>query len=113
MVEGEGEPDSETRITVLERGEHWWRYALAPRTGRKHQLRVHMAALGAPIANDRWYPVLCDRQSDTDAQPLQLLARSLAFVDPPDGRDRKSVVKGKRVSVRVDLVGCVIINKKK
>src|SRR3546814_8688870 len=40
MVEGEGEPDSETRITVLERGEHWWRYALAPRTGRKHQLRV-------------------------------------------------------------------------
>src|SRR3546814_13343015 len=85
MVEGEGEPDSETRITVLERGEHWWRYALAPRTGRKHQLRVHMAALGAPIANDHWHPVLCHRQSDHDAQPLQSMAISLDFVAPPSG----------------------------
>lgn len=89
MMEGEGEPNSETRIVVLERGERWWRYTLTPRTGRKHQLRVHMAALGAPIANDRCYPVLCDRQSDTEAQPLQLLARSLAFVDPLDGRPRQ------------------------
>lgn len=89
MMEGEGKPNSETWIAVLERGEHWWRYALTPRTGRKHQLRVHMAALGAPIANDRWYPVLCDTQSDADAQPLQLVARSLAFVDPLDGHPRR------------------------
>src|SRR6202022_3104811 len=31
-------------------------YSLRPRPGRTHQLRLHMAALGAPIGNDAWYP---------------------------------------------------------
>ncbi len=89
MREGEGEPNSETRIAVIERGEHLWRYALTPLTGRKHQLRVHMAALGASIINDRCYPVLCDANPDSSERPLQLLAKSLAFVDPLDGRQRR------------------------
>lgn len=89
MREGEGEPNSETRIAVLERSDRWWRYALAPLTGRKHQLRVHMAALGAPIVNDRCYPVLCDALPDDGERPLQLLAKSLAFVDPLEGRPRR------------------------
>ena len=33
---------------------------LRPETGRKHQLRVHMAALGAPLLHDRSYPQLLD-----------------------------------------------------
>src|SRR5690606_20076383 len=45
MREGQGEANSETHIQVLERGTRLWRYALHPITGRKHQLRVHMAAL--------------------------------------------------------------------
>ncbi|MGH8324765.1 MAG: pseudouridine synthase, partial [Steroidobacteraceae bacterium] len=49
MGEIDGEPNSETRIEVIGRGGDHWRYALHPVTGRKHQLRVHMAALGAPI----------------------------------------------------------------
>ena len=60
------------------------RYILRPLTGQKHQLRAHMSALGAPILNDRNYPVL--RPSDCVApdyrQPLQLLAKSIAFIDP-------------------------------
>ena len=52
MQEVAGIPNSETRIEVLERDGPLWRYALQPITGRKHQLRVHMAALGAPITND-------------------------------------------------------------
>ncbi len=88
MREADGEPDSETRIDVIARDGPSWRYALIAVTGRKHQLRVHMAALGAPIANDRWYPHLLDECADDPARPLRLLARSLAFRDPLDGRTR-------------------------
>ena len=87
--EADGAPNSETRIDVIERGAHAWRYDLRPVTGRKHQLRVHMAALGAPIFNDSLYPTLCLRAPDDFSRPLQLLAKSLSFVDPVDGRVRE------------------------
>ena len=60
------------------------RYLLRPLTGQKHQLRAHMAALGAPIVNDRIYPVLHapDSAQPDYSRPLQLLAQSIAFVDP-------------------------------
>src|SRR5262245_9589181 len=75
MQEIEGPANSETRIDVLTRGDAHWHYALAPITGRKHQLRVHMAALGAPIANDRLYPALRHRAAHDYSAPLQLLAK--------------------------------------
>jgi tRNA pseudouridine32 synthase/23S rRNA pseudouridine746 synthase len=81
MRETDGAPNSRSRIDVLDRGAGAWRYALEPVTGRKHQLRVHMAALGAPIANDTLY----GRGGDG---PLQLLAKSLHFDDPVDGGRR-------------------------
>ncbi len=87
--EAGGAFNSETRIDVIERRAHAWRYDLQPVTGRKHQLRVHMAALGAPIVNDSLYPVLCPREPDDFSRPLQLLAKALRFVDPIDGRLRE------------------------
>jgi tRNA pseudouridine32 synthase / 23S rRNA pseudouridine746 synthase len=87
MREIDGAPNSETQIDVLERGATLWRYALSPVSGRKHQLRVHMASLGAPILHDPWYPTLRD-DGDGAGPPLQLLARALAFDDPLDGRPR-------------------------
>lgn len=87
MREVPGEPNSETHIEVIERGEDGWRYRLQPVTGRKHQLRVHMAALGAPIANDPLYPALTPAASD-HAHPLKLLARGLSFIDPLSGEPR-------------------------
>ncbi|SFD40768.1 tRNA pseudouridine32 synthase / 23S rRNA pseudouridine746 synthase [Pseudomonas citronellolis] len=92
MREAEGAINSETRIEVLECREHWWRYALYPVSGKRHQLRVHMAALGAALRNDPLYPQLLpeeQRRSDDYSRPLQLLARHLAFDDPLTGRPRQ------------------------
>ncbi len=89
MREGEGIANSETHIDVIERGPVDWRYALSPATGRKHQLRVHMAALGAPIRNDPIYPDVCFREAGDYSRPLKLLARRLAFVDPTSGEERR------------------------
>lgn len=89
MRETAGEANAFTGIDVLERSDTTWRYALSPITGRKHQLRVHMAALGAPIANDPLYPVLIDDSPDDPQRPLQLLARSLDFIDPVTGTQRR------------------------
>lgn len=88
MQEIEGPANSETRIDVIARGDGSWRYALTPITGRKHQLRVHMAALGAPIVNDAMYPSLRLRAAGDYSAPLQLLAKRLSFIDPLSGVER-------------------------
>lgn len=87
--EVDGEPNSETRIEVSDRSADIWRYALYPVTGKKHQLRVHMAALGAPIINDPMYPTYQRDSADDYSRPLQLLARTLRFIDPLLGIERE------------------------
>jgi tRNA pseudouridine32 synthase/23S rRNA pseudouridine746 synthase len=72
-----GEPNAETLIEHLGDG----RYRLTPRTGRTHQLRLHMASLGLPIDNDPLYPDVLDVAPDDFARPLQLLAQRLEFAD--------------------------------
>ena len=88
MQEGEGEANSQTRIDVIARAGDAWRYCLQPVTGRKHQLRVHMAAIGAPIIGDPLYPVLAPRATDDFSRPMKLLAKSLVFDDPLSGMRR-------------------------
>lgn len=81
-----GVPNSDTVIEVSERAGDLWRYRLYPVTGRKHQLRVHMATLGAPIVNDPLYPQVRDIEVQADyQQPLKLLAKQISFVDPLTG----------------------------
>ena len=89
MEEIEGRANSETRIDVAARCDGHWCYALTPITGRKHQLRVHMAALGAPIANDTMYPSPFQRAAGDYSAPLQLLAKQLSFIDPLSGVVRR------------------------
>jgi len=90
MRESDGIANSETRIEVLETGASTWRYRLRPVTGKKHQLRVHMAMLGAAIVNDDYYPELAAKPDSPDyGRPLKLLARQLSFVDPLIGEVRE------------------------
>lgn len=93
--EAAGAPNSQTRIEVLGEGREWWHYALFPVSGRKHQLRVHMAGLGAPIRNDPYYPDLAEWAADDYGRPLQLLAKALSFVDPLTGAPRRFLSRRK------------------
>ncbi|WP_456954202.1 pseudouridine synthase [Lysobacter sp. HA35] len=88
MREVEGVPNSRSRVDVIERGEVMWRYALEPVTGRKHQLRVHMAALGAPISGDAIYGGTVGGSCGGSDATLKLLARSIEFDDPISSQPR-------------------------
>ena len=98
MAEVPGEPNARTRVELIEAHGPVWRYRLVPESGRKHQLRVHMAALGAPILGDGFYPQLQDRPQGEGEPPLQLLAQALAFDDPLTGQ-RRSFRSARTLSV--------------
>jgi len=90
MHEVPGAPNSETHIELLASADGLGRYGLRPKTGKRHQLRAHMAALKIPIVNDALYPTLRPYDAEPDyRRPLQLLARSLDFTDPITGRPHR------------------------
>ena len=89
MEEVAGEPNAETQIEVIERLGEYARYQLRPVTGKRHQLRVQMAALGIPILNDRIYPEHLAETDEVYSKPLQLLAESIGFMDPITGQMRE------------------------
>jgi len=83
--------NAETLVEVESRVGDLAVYRLTPRTGRTHQLRLHLSGLGIPIVGDPLYPVIRETEVDDFSTPLQLLASELAFVDPVDGTDRSFV----------------------
>ncbi len=91
MSEVPGETNSETHIELIERLGPMARYRLQPITGKRHQLRVHLCALGIPICGDQIYPELAPEPDPATLDytlPLQLLAKSLNFIDPVTGGPR-------------------------
>lgn len=84
-----GEPNATTHIELLARHGDLGHYRLTPVTGKQHQLRVHMNALGLPLLGDRFYPTVQDVPINDFRAPLQLLARSLSFTDPLTGAPRR------------------------
>ncbi len=88
MEEQEGEINSETTIDIEQVKGNLAKYILKPLTGKQHQLRVHMMSLGIPILHDPFYPVLLPCKGEDYSQPLQLLAKSIAFIDPLTNEER-------------------------
>ena len=82
-----GVPNAETQVELVSDG----LYRLTPRTGRTHQLRVHMASLGVPISGDPLYPNVVDVAADDFGTPLRLLAQRIGFDDPLTGARREFV----------------------
>ena len=71
----------QTRITdwqVISRADSETRVRLTPHTGRSHQLRVHMLALGHPILGDQIYAP----ETLTDHKRLMLHAETLSLHHP-------------------------------
>jgi len=86
MKEVSGKANSETRLEILDSVGNFAKYRLSPITGKQHQLRVHLAALGIPILYDAFYPELIDWSQldgkEDYSKPLQLLAKQISFLDP-------------------------------
>jgi tRNA pseudouridine32 synthase/23S rRNA pseudouridine746 synthase len=78
-------PDGRPAVTdwqVLDRTETETRVRLTPHTGRSHQLRVHMLALGHPILGDQIYAP----ETLADHPRLMLHATTLALHHPTTGQ---------------------------
>lgn len=86
MKEVPGEANSETQIRSCKNLGRLSLYQLLSHTGKKHQLRLHLAALGIPIINDKFYPAVTLLDDDDFSRPLKLLAKSISFQDPLTGR---------------------------
>jgi tRNA pseudouridine32 synthase/23S rRNA pseudouridine746 synthase len=84
-VEEAGDDNASTLVELSADG----LYRLTPRTGRTHQLRVHMASLGIPIYGDPLYPNVIDVAANDFSTPLQLLAQRIEFEDPRTGAHRE------------------------
>ncbi|MBD3777835.1 MAG: pseudouridylate synthase [Micrococcales bacterium] len=82
-------PNAETLVELESEVDGRGVYRLTPRTGRTHQLRVHLLGLGIPIVGDPLYPEVLDVPVDDFSRPLQLLAAEVAFTDPVDGSARR------------------------
>jgi tRNA pseudouridine32 synthase/23S rRNA pseudouridine746 synthase len=84
-----GVPNAITHMDILEVRGELARYKLKPLTGQRHQLRVHMLALGLPILGDGLYPTLTPEGQVDYTNPLRLLAKQLSFTDPLNGQTRQ------------------------
>lgn len=81
VVDNEGGKPSLTRWRVLQRLADTTRLELEPVTGRSHQLRVHLQAIGHPILGDELYAPL-----PLKSQRLLLHATHLELQHPASGK---------------------------
>ncbi|NIE96269.1 pseudouridylate synthase [Acinetobacter sp. Tr-809] len=82
QINAEKPNNTETLIELLIHDQQHAKYKLSPKTGKQHQLRVHLNYLNIPILNDSFYPHIEHKAEDDFSQPLQLLAKEICFIDP-------------------------------
>jgi len=80
-IGGPGAREARTRFRVLARRDGHSLLSLAPETGRPHQIRVHLAAIGHPVAGDRLYG-----RGEPGPGRHALHAAALTLTHPADGR---------------------------
>lgn len=83
MVCHEHGRSAQTHWRILERRENSARVELKPVTGRSHQLRVHMMAMGHPILGDPFY---APDEAREGIKRLQLHAQTLSLFHPASGK---------------------------
>jgi len=88
MKEGAGPSNAVSTIELIASKGTGGLFRISPVTGKKHQVRLHMCAIGAPIENDRLYPDLLDEAPPDFERPLKLLAKEVRFTDPVSGEPR-------------------------
>ena len=81
MVDHENGKQAVTDWRVMRTNDAETRVRLMPKTGRSHQLRVHMLALGHPILGDPFYSEDADQYSR-----MMLHAESLKLRHPQGGK---------------------------
>ena len=81
VIDTEHGKPSQTQWRILSAGANSTRLELAPLTGRTHQLRVHLAALGHPILGDALY-------GDPATAPRLLLHATRLALDHPRTGER-------------------------
>lgn len=86
-----GKSNARSMIHLVEIKNGRARFLLHPVTGKTHQLRIHMSSIGCGILNDRYYPELQPESADNFDTPLQLVAKSVRFLDPLSGTLREFV----------------------
>lgn len=74
--------EAKLRYKVIARGDHYNLLEIELLTGRKHQIRVQLSAIGCPIKGDLKYG---DRRSNPDGC-ISLLARHIHFIHPVSGK---------------------------
>ncbi len=84
IVDQEKGKASKTRFSILNRNieENTSRVLLEPKTGRTHQLRVHLQSIGHPILGDRLY---ANAAALNKSERLLLHAEYLSFTHPESG----------------------------
>lgn len=82
MIDFKQGKGAQTHWQVLQQYPHSFLVELTPITGRSHQLRLHMKALGHPILGDNLY---ADNTSLNAANRLLLHAKKLCFTHPVSG----------------------------
>ena len=89
MVDHENGKQAQTDWRVMRKGGGETRVRLMPKTGRSHQLRVHMLALGHPILGDPFYAEGAAREYPR----LMLHSETLQFRHPDGGQGTRITAK--------------------
>jgi 23S rRNA pseudouridine1911/1915/1917 synthase len=83
----EGKRIATTNYRVLEKFENYDLIEVEPKTGRKHQIRTHMAYLSHPIAGDKLYGF--KNQPTPEGLKRQFLHAEYLKITMPDGEEKE------------------------